>query len=75
MNQLANNPLGGLHERKGLSARILLRSLLLSIIAWWAGIIWKPDISKAQRLIGHEPKHRITVGLDETMDRYAESLK
>jgi len=32
------------------------------------------DISKAQNLLGYEPSHKISVGLDEAMDWYVASL-
>lgn len=33
------------------------------------------DISKAQQLLGYQPSHKISEGLDEAMDWYVESLK
>jgi hypothetical protein len=75
MNQLINNTLGGLHERQGLLAPILLRGLLLLISVWCGRIILKLDISKAEHLVVDEPSHRVEVGLDETMDWFVESLK
>ena len=32
------------------------------------------DISKAQRLLGYQPRHKIAEGLDEAMDWYVEAL-
>ena len=75
MNQLVNNTLGGLHDRQGLFAPILLRGLLLSISVWWGGMLLKLDISKAEHLVGDAPSHRIKAGFDETMDWHVESLK
>jgi UDP-N-acetylglucosamine/UDP-N-acetylgalactosamine 4-epimerase len=32
------------------------------------------DISKAQKLLGYQPSHKIAVGLDEVMDWYVRTL-
>ena len=35
----------------------------------------RADISKAQELLGYQPSHKITQGMEEAMDWYVESLK
>jgi len=35
----------------------------------------RADIAKAQRLLGYEPSHKISQGMDESMDWYVSSLK